>query len=233
MQQLTEAFGIAVKMIFTGDPEVYSIAFRTLWISLTSTLIASVIFVPFGCLIQFSKFRGKNFLTSLIMAFYSIPTVFVGMLVFLLASRSGPLGGSNILFTPLAIIIGEVILIAPIITGLTISALENVNTGLRRTILGLGVSRSRMLVKVLSEVRFAVITAVLMGYGRAVSEIGIALMVGGNIAGSTRTLTTAIALDVSRGETAVPIALGLILLSLALLVSVTAGLLRREGRKNA
>lgn len=233
MSRMIEAVGIALRMIFTGDPVVYSIAFRTLWISLTSTLIASVIFVPLGCLIQFSKFHGKKFLTSLIMAFYSIPTVFVGMLVFLMVTRTGPLGNFGFLFTPVAIIIGEVILIAPIITGLTISALKNVNTGLRDTILGLGVSRGRMLIKVLSEVRFAIVTAVLMGYGRAVSEIGIALMVGGNIAGQTRTLTTAIALDVGRGETAVPIALGIILLSLALLVSVTAGLLKREGGRDA
>lgn len=233
MSRLVEAFGIAVEMIVTGNPEVYSIAFRTLWISLTSTLIASVIFLPLGSLIQFSVFKGKKFLISVIMAFYSIPTVFVGMLVFLMLARTGPLGRLGVLFTPSAIIMGEVILIAPIITGLTISALKNASKGLRDSILGLGVSRSRMVMKVLSELRFAIVTAILMGFGRAVSEIGIALMVGGNIAGRTRTLTTAIALDVGRGRTAVPIALGLILLFIALLVSIGANLLRREEKENA
>lgn len=231
MNHLIEALGIAFRMIFTGDPLVYQITLRTLLIASISTLIGSLLFIPLGSLIYFRRFRWKRVVVGFIQTMYSVPTVFVGMLVFLMISRSGPMGSMGLLFSPGAIVIGEVFLIAPIITGLTISALQGVGSGLADTALALGASRGRMVLKVLFEAKYAVLTSVLMGFGRAVSEVGVALMVGGNISGYTRTLTTAISLGIGKGETAQSIALGIILLSLAMIVSITVNIIQHGGRK--
>ena len=231
MSHLFEAFSIALKMIVTGDPEVFSIALRTLLIASASTAIATLLFVPLGCIIHFRSFRGKRLIVGFIQTMYSVPTVFVGMLVFLTVSRSGPLGGLGLLFTPWAIILGEILLIAPIITGLTISALQSTGKGLEDTATALGAGRGTMILKVLAEARYTMLTSVLMGFGRAVSEVGVAIMVGGNISGYTRTLSTAIALGVGKGETSSSIALGMILLSLAMIVSIVVNLLQHRGRK--
>lgn len=231
MSHLLEAFRIALNMVFTGDGAVYSIAVRTLLIAGSATLISSVLFIPLGCLVHFSRFRGKGFVVSVIQALYSIPTVLVGMLVFIFISRAGPLGSLGLLFTPAAIVIGEVILVAPIITGLTVSTLQGMGDEVRDTALSLGAGRGRMVVKVLTESREAILTAMLIAFGRTVSEVGIAIMVGGNISGYTRTLTSTIVLGVGRGETAFSMALGIILLALAMMVSISAGTLRKGGRK--
>jgi len=231
MSYLLEAFGIAVGMILSGDPVVYSITIRTMLIAGSSTLIASVLFVPLGSLIHFSSFPGKRLVLGFIQTMYSVPTVFVGMLVFLMVSRRGPMGSMGLLFTPAAIVIGEVLLIAPIVTGLTLSALQSAGSGLADTATSLGASRTRTVRLVISESRYAVLTAVLMGFGRAVSEIGVAIMVGGNISGYTRTLTTAISLGIGKGETAQSIALGLILLLMAFLVSIATNLIQHRSRR--
>ncbi len=231
MFHLIEAFGIALRMIVSGDTVVFSIALRTLLIASASTLAATLLFVPLGCLIHFNSFRGKRLATGFIQTMYSVPTVFVGMLVFLMISRTGPLGGMGILFSPWAIILGEIVLIFPIITGLTISALQGTGKGLEDTAIALGASRRTMVLKVLTEARYTMFTSVLMGFGRALSEVGVAIMVGGNIAGHTRTLTTAIALGVGKGETASSIALGLILLFLAMMVSIMVNLLQHGGNR--
>lgn len=228
MQHLLEASRIALGMVFSGDSLVFAITLRTVLIALASTFTASIIFVPLGCLLYFSKFRGKRAVTGLIQTMYSVPTVFVGMLVFLVVSRSGPMGSMGLLFTPAAIVIGEVLLIAPIITGLTLSALRSTPAGLTDTAAALGASRGRIVLLVLSEARYSVLTAVLMGFGRAVSEVGVAIMVGGNISGYTRTLTTAISLGIGKGETAQSIALGMILLLVAMTVSVAVNLIQHR-----
>ncbi len=228
MSHLLEAVRIALGMILSGDGTVYSIAMRTMLIAMSATAISSILFIPLGAIIHFSGFRGKRLAISIVQTLYSVPTVLVGMLVFLFISRAGPLGGVGMLFTPAAIVLGEVILIAPIITGLTISALKSGGRELRDTAMSLGAGRGRMVVKVLSESRQAILTAILMAFGRAVSEVGVAIMVGGNIAGYTRTLTTAIVLGVGKGETAYSIALGIILLFLAMLVSVTVNIMQHR-----
>jgi tungstate transport system permease protein len=228
MSHLLEAVRIALDMILSGDGTVYSIALRTLLIATSATAISSILFVPLGCLLHFSHFRGKRLAVSVIQTLYSVPTVLVGMLVFLFISRAGPVGGLGLLFTPAAIVIGEVLLIAPIITGLTISSLQSMGSELRDTALSLGAGKGRMVLKVLAESRQAILTAVLMAFGRAVSEVGIAIMVGGNISGYTRTLTTAIVLGVGKGETAYSIALGIILMALALVVSISVNVLQHR-----
>ena len=210
----------AIELIISLDPEVMEIAWRSLRISVISTLLASIICLPLGSLIHFHRFRGKRIVISLIQTFYSIPTVAIGLFVFVLFSRAGPLGGLNILFTPTIMVLGQMILITPILLGLTISALSGVDRTILDTARSLGASGFQTAVVILREARFAVTAAVIMGFGRAISEIGIALMVGGNIRGFTRVITTAISLETSKGNFELSIALGIILIFIALVVNV-------------
>jgi tungstate transport system permease protein len=219
---LAEAFVLALKLIFTGDGEVYEVAGRTLAISCASVAVGTALFLPLGSVIYYYRFPGKRLIITIIRTLYSMPTVFVGLLVFILLSRAGPLGGLGILFTPTAIVIGEVILIAPIMLGLTISALSGVSPDIRDTAVSLGATRLQTMTVVVKEARHGVATGILMGFGRAVSEVGVALMVGGNIRGFTRTLTTAMSLETSMGNIEFSMALGLILMSLAFTISIVA-----------
>lgn len=228
MSELAHAFVTALKLIFTGDPEVLSITGRTLAISCTSTLLGALICIPLGSLIYFHEFRGKRLLVNIIQTLFTLPTVFVGLLVFVTFSNAGPLGIFGILFTPTAMIIGQAILVSPIITGLTISALRGVSPEIRETAVSLGATRFQTIGMILREARYAVVAALLLGFGRAFSEIGCAMMVGGNIAGYTRVLTTAMALEASRGNIELAMALGIILIALALMVSVLANRLQQR-----
>jgi len=225
---LAEAFGLGLKLIFTGDAEVYEVAGRTLAISLSSTAIGTILFLPLASLIYYHAFPGKDLFVTFIRALYSMPTVFVGLLVFIILSRTGPLGGLEILFTPTAIVIGEVILISPILLGLTITALNAVPPDIRDTAMSLGATRLQTMVTVVREAKYGIATGIMMAFGRAVSEVGIALMVGGNIRGFTRTLTTAMSLETSMGNIEFSMALGLILMSLAFAVSIVAYRLQRR-----
>lgn len=200
----------------------------TLAISGSSTFLAALIFVPLACLIHFHDFRGKRLLVTIIQTFYSLPTVFVGLLAFMAFSKEGPLGIFGILFTPQVMVIGQVFLIAPIITGLTISALSGVRPEIKDTAVSLGASRFQTIRTILVEARYATLTAVLVGFGRAISEVGLAIMVGGNIEGYTRVLSTAIALETTQGNIGLPLALGMILISLALVVSVLVNRLQQR-----
>jgi len=219
LAEIWHGFIKAIELIVSLDPEVMEIAGRSLMISLTSCLLASLICIPLASLIHFNRFRGKRFLVSLIQTFYSVPTVAVGLFVFVFISRAGPLGGLGILFTPAAIVVGQVILITPILLGLTISALNSVDRTILDTARSLGASGLQMAVLVIKEARFAVMAAVIMGFGRAISEVGISLMIGGNIRGFTRVITTAISLETSKGELELSIALGIILIFIALMVN--------------
>ena len=220
MPELVQALITAVKLIFTGDPEVFDITGRSLLVSGISTLLASLIFMPLGSLIYFHSFPGKRALVSIIQTLFSLPTVFVGLLVFITFSRAGPLGGLQLLFTKKAMVVGEVVLLSPIIIGLTISALSGVGQEVRDTAISLGASRFWTIVTMLREARYAIATALLVGFGRAISEVGCALMVGGNIRGSTRVLTTAMSLETSMGNIELSMALGIIIMALALMVSI-------------
>jgi tungstate transport system permease protein len=210
----------AIQLIITFDPEVMAIAGLSLRIAVTSVVIASVICLPLGSLIHFSRFPGKRTLISLIQTFYSIPTVTVGLLVFVFFSRSGPLGGLNLLFTPTVMVIGQVILVMPILLGLTVSALSGVDRTITDTARSLGAGRWQTALVIMKEARFAVTAAVILGFGRAISEVGLALMVGGNIRGFTRVITTAISLETSKGDWELSMALGIILIIIALVVNV-------------
>ena len=220
MDALWQGFVKAVELIISLDPEVMQIAGRSLTLAITSSIIASLICVPLASIIHFNNFRGKRMLVNLIQTLYFIPTVAVGLFVFVFLSRAGPLGGLGLLFTPTAIVIGQVILISPIIIGLTISALSGIDRTLIDTARSLGASGLQISVLILKEARFAVMAAVIMGFGRAISEVGISLMIGGNIRGFTRVITTAISLETSKGDIELSLALGLILILIALVLNI-------------
>lgn len=220
MTEVWQGFIKAIELIISLDPEVVEIAGRSLMISATSVILSSLICLPLGGLIHFYHFPGKRILINVIQTFFSVPTVVIGLFVFVLFSRAGPIGGVNIMFTPTIMVIGQMILVTPILLGLTISALSGVDKAIRDTALSLGASDFQAIVVILNEARYAVVAAVIMGFGRAISEVGIALMIGGNIRGFTRVLTTAMLLETSKGELELSIALGIILLSLALIVNV-------------
>jgi tungstate transport system permease protein len=228
LDEISAGFIRAIQLIVTLDPQVVEITARSLSISLTSVFIASLIDIPIGGIIQFHNFRGKRALINLIQTFYSLPTVTVGLLVFLLLSRSGPLGSLGLLFSPGGMIIGQTILITPIMIGLTISALGGVSVQIKETAMSLGATDLQVIFTILKEAKAAVIAAILLGFGRALSEVGVAMMIGGNIRGYTRVLTTAISLETSMGDLELSMALGIILISISLAVNLLLN--RIQGR---
>jgi tungstate transport system permease protein len=223
-----QGFVKAFELIVTLDPEVVEITVRTLLISLSSCTLATIICLPLGSLIHFRQFWGKRFLINLIQTFYSIPTVVVGLVVFVLFSSMGPLGIFKLMYTPTIMVIGQTILIMPIVLGLTISALSGVDINLTNTARSLGANSWQMILVTIKEARFAVIAAVTLGFGRAISEVGLALMIGGNIRGYTRVLTTTISLETARGDVSLAIALGIILIILALIVNLVLNRLQQR-----
>jgi tungstate transport system permease protein len=223
-----QGFLKAIQLIVTLDPEVLQITSRTLAISISSTIIATLICLPLGSLIHFNNFHGKRTLINLIQTFYSVPTVAVGLLVFLLFSRAGPLGFFELLFTPTIMVIGQIILISPIILGLTISALSGVDKVVYETAVAMGANQFQATTIVIREAKFAIYSTIIMGFGRAISEVGLALMVGGNIRGYTRVMTTAISLETSKGDIVLSIALGMILISLALIINFSLNRLQQR-----
>ncbi len=218
----------AIQLIIALDPEVMEITRRSLLLAMTSCGIASLICLPLGGLIHFNRFRGKRFLINLIQTLYSVPTVAIGLFVFVLFSRAGPLGGLNQMFTPVVIVVGQVILITPVVLGLTISALSSIDKAVYETAISLGASRFQSTITIMREARYAVLTAVIMGFGRAISEVGLSLMVGGNIRGFTRTITTAISLETSKGDIELSLALGIILICLALIINIVLNRLQQR-----
>lgn len=220
MEDIWQGFIRAIELIITLDAEVIEIVGRSLRISLTSSLLAALICVPLASIIHFNRFPGKRALINIVQTLFSVPTVIIGLFVFVLLSRSGPLGGLGLMFTPTAMIIAQMLLIIPIMLGLNISAVSGVDRAYRDTALALGASNVQSILVVLREARYAVVAALIMGFGRAISEVGIALMVGGNIKGFTRVITTTISLEAARGELELAIALGIILLAVALVINV-------------
>jgi len=228
LQEIWNGFLRAIELIITLNPVVVEITTRSLAISLSSAFLAAIICIPLGGLIEFRSFSGKRALINLIQTLYSLPTVTVGLLVFLLLSRSGPLGGLNLLFTPAGMALGQTILITPILIGLTYSALTAISPQIKDTARSLGASEMQIIMAVLREARPAVLAAVLLGFGRALSEVGVAMMIGGNIRGYTRVLTTSIALETSMGNLELSMALGIILISISLAINLVLN--RFQGR---
>jgi tungstate transport system permease protein len=219
MNDIIEGFTQAFQLIVTLDPEVMGITIRSLFISLSATLLASIIAIPLGGLIHFREFGGKKALITIIQALYALPTVLAGLFVFLLISRSGPFGFLGLMFTPTGMIFGQMVLITPLMIGMTLIALSGVRKNIQDTIVSLGADEFQSILTIIKEARFAILGGVILGFGRAISEVGAAMIIGGNIRGYTRILTTAIALETSQGNLPLSIALGLILLFVALIVT--------------
>ncbi|MEN6442416.1 MAG: ABC transporter permease [Methanoregula sp.] len=221
---ITQAF----DLIITLNPDVMQIALLSLYISLSATVLAACIAIPLGGLIHFHEFRGKSILLTIIQTLYSVPTVVVGLVIYLMISRSGPLGFFGLLFTPEGMILGQTVLIIPIMLGLVVTALGGIDRNIRDTLLSLGATDLQGIFQIIKEARFAILSAIILGFGRAISEVGVAMMIGGNIAGATRVLTTAIALQTGMGDFPFSIALGIILLAIALVVVVSLNFVTRR-----
>jgi tungstate transport system permease protein len=228
LEEIWNGFVRALELIVTINPEVVEITTRSLTISLSSAFIAALVCIPLGGLIEFRHFRGKRMLINVIQTLYSLPTVTVGLLVFLLISRSGPLGGFGLLFSPPGMILGQAVLVSPIMVGLTITALAGVSVQIKDTAKSLGADELQIIVTVIKEARQAVVAAMLLGFGRALSEVGVAMMIGGNIRGYTRVLTTSIALETSMGNLELSMALGMILITISLVINLLLN--RFQGR---
>src|SRR5450759_227310 len=214
MNEIVDGINQAIQLIVSMNPEVMEITARSLYISLSATLVASLIAIPIGGFIHFKEFGGKRGLITVIQALYALPTVLAGLLIWLLLSRAGPFGFLGLLFTPTGMIIGQIVLIVPLMTGMTLIALSGVSQTKQDTVISLGATSLQTIITIVKEARSAI-----LGFGRAISEVGAAMMIGGNIRGYTRVLTTAIALETSIGDLPLSIALGIILLLIALLVT--------------
>ena len=213
-----QGFIKAFELIVSLDPQVIDITVRSLYISLTATIISSAIAIPLGGLIHFKQFGGKKVLITIIQTLFALPTVIAGLFVYLLLSRAGPLGSLGLLFTPGAMIIGQTVLIVPLMIGMTLIALSGVSRSMQDAIVSLGADQTQTIFTIIKEARYAIMGGVALGFSRAISEVGAAMILGGNIKGYTRILTTAIALETSIGDIPLSIALGIILLLIALIV---------------
>jgi len=221
----------AVMLLVSGDAEVWSILWLSLVVSGTATAVSLVIGIPVGAVLALARFPGRRVLVSAANAGMGLPPVVVGLFVSIMLWRSGPLGDLEILYTPAAIIIAQAVIAAPIVIGITLAAIQNVSPLFRLQLLALGASRAQMVWVVIREARLPMLAAVMAGFGGVISEVGASVMVGGNIKGQTRTLTTAMVLETGKGNFEVAIALAVLLLVLVFAVSyaLTAVQQRRAG----
>ena len=231
MEYLIGALTEAVKLIVSFDREVLSIAFLSLKVAGTATLLAAILGIPLAYVIATRDFPLRGAVLTIFNTLMALPTVLVGLLGYSFLSRKGPLGFLDLLFTPSGIIIGDLILAFPLVVALTIAAVDSVDERARLTALNLGASGMQVAFTVLMEARYALTAAVINGFGRVIAEVGSAMMLGGNIRGYTRTMTTAIALETSKGDFSVAIALGLLLLGLALSINLVFRRLQRISRR--
>jgi tungstate transport system permease protein len=213
------AFGQALKLLITLDKETFFIAGVSLRFALTSTFVSALLSLPAGVLLGLNRFRGRRFCITILNTLMALPTVVVGLFVYALISRSGPLGYLGLLFNPPAVIIGQSILSFPIIASMVNTSVERLDGNLRETLVTLGASNFRIYLTILSEARFAIMTALLAGFGRVIGEVGVSMMLGGNIRWWTRTITTTISLETSKGQFELALALGVILLVIAFSVN--------------
>ena len=218
----------ALTLILSGDSALWQIVWLTLLVSGAALLIAAVIGVPSGAFLGLRSFRGLRWLTAVIYTGMGLPPVVVGLVVFLLLSRQGVLGDLDWLFTPQAMVLAQVILAAPLVMGVTMTAVRGVSRELRPQLRSLGATDWQVLRAILGEARFGVIVGLVAGFGAAISEVGAVMIVGGNIEGKTRVLTTAIVLETRQGNFDLALALGIILLLLAFITNLTAVRLQKE-----
>ncbi|MFH1572164.1 MAG: ABC transporter permease [Gemmatimonadota bacterium] len=228
MDYLTGGLLEAGRLILACDPEFAGTVAVSLKVSLLSTALATAAAVPAGILVAEVRFPGRQAVITLLHTLMSLPTVLVGLLLYSFVSRRGPLGELGLLYTQTAMVLGQAVLAFPIVAGLVVASVQGLDRRVRATALSLGADPGQSFRLLLREARYGVLAAVVAGFGRVFAEVGVSMMLGGNIRGYTRNITTAIALETSKGEFALGIALGLVLLGVALAVNVALGLLRRE-----
>ena len=213
------------------DSEVFQITVLSLQVSAIATVISLLIGLPFGTWLALGSFRGRSFMLSIINTGMALPPVVVGLVVALMLWRSGPLGDLHLIYTPVAIIIAQTVIAAPVVTGLTAAALEALDPRLQQQLLGLGASRPQMIWYLWREARLPLLAALMAGFGSVISEVGASMMVGGNIRGQTRVLTTAIVLETSKGEFGTALALSTLLLVLTYLINLALTWVQQKGQK--
>ena len=231
MGEIATSLVLAGELVATGDARLASIVALSLQVSLSATLIACLIGMPLGALLAVGRFPGRHTLIVLFNGLMGLPPVVVGLLVYLLLSRAGPLGQFGLLFTPAAMIIAQTILIVPIVAALARQTVEDAWREYREQLRSLGASRLRAAMTLLWDGRFSLTTSGLAGFGRAIAEVGAVMIVGGNIDGVTRVMTTTIALETSKGDLPLALALGLILIAVVLAVNTAAFMLRQWAEK--
>jgi tungstate transport system permease protein len=219
MDLLIEGLRQALALLLAGDREVWAILLLSLQVSGSATLVSLAIGIPAGAALALARFPGRSLVVSAVNSGMGLPPVVAGLFVTIVLWRSGPLGGLEILYTPAAIIVAQAVIAAPIVTGITLAAVQGVPEEFRLQLLALGASRVQMVWVVLREARLPMLAAVMAGFGGVISEIGASMMVGGNVKGQTRTLTTAMVLETGKGNFEVAIALALLLLVLVFLVN--------------
>jgi tungstate transport system permease protein len=211
---LVDGFRRAAGLLAGADPEILGVLGLSLQVSGTATLIALLLGIPSGVVLALTRFPGRTLVVSAVNTGMGLPPVVVGLFVTIFLWRSGPLGALEILYTPAAIVLAQAVIASPIVTGITLAAVQNVPAKFRLQLLGLGASRAQMVSVVLREARLPMLAAVMAGFGGVISEIGASMMVGGNIRGQTRTLTTAMVLETGKGNFDVAIALSILLMIL-------------------
>ena len=228
MDFISHGIAEAFRLLLSGDSQTYSAVAATVKVSSMSMAVSLALGIPAGFILGYTSFPGKRQARLMVDTMLALPTVFIGLLVYALVSSQGPLGDLGLLFTLKGIAIGQTILALPIVIALTAAAVEQMDRQLRITLISLGADRYRLLMTSLWEVRHGILAAGLTAYGRVMTEVGISMMVGGNIKWQTRTVTTAIALETGKGRFAVGFALGLVLILIALTVNVSVSFLRRK-----
>lgn len=223
----------ALQLVLNGDPALFSIVLLALIVSLSAVLLAALIGVPLGALIALTSFRGRDGAIVLLNTLMGLPPVVIGLLVYLALSRSGPLGAWGLLFTPQAMVIAQTILVAPIIAALSRQTIEDLWLEYRDELTAMNVPWPDRVATLVWDARFSLITALLAGFGRAAAEVGAVIIVGGNIEGHTRTMTTAIALETSKGDLPLAIGLGIVLMAIVLMVNALAWAVRRAAERVA
>lgn len=229
MEAFIESMKQALSLIFSFDKELLGIIFLSLRVSLSALVISTILGLPLAALLGFKRFPLKGFLVSLLNTFMGLPPVVVGLFVYLLLSRSGPLGFMGLLYTPSAMIAAQTILAFPIVASLCHSAIVNVDPIIRQAAMTLGATPFQVSVTIMKEARYGIMSGVIAGLGRVMAEVGAILIVGGNIAGYTRVMTTTIALETDKGNFELALALGLILLIISLIINLALHSVQRRG----
>jgi tungstate transport system permease protein len=223
----------ALDLVLQGDPSLYAIVRLSLLVSLSAILIAALVGLPLGALLALTRFRGRSALIVALNACMGLPPVVVGLAVFLLLSRTGPLGSWGLLFTAKAMVIAQALLVTPIIAALARQTIEDLWLEYRAELEAMGVGPLRRVAVLLWDARLSLLTALLAGFGRAAAEVGAVMIVGGNIEGFTRTMTTAIALETSKGDLPLAMGLGLILIAIVVVINGAAWSVRLLGERRA